>query len=210
MAEALNELGNQQANPTEKTMAAVERFLGYAATWPNASIEYRPSNMKLIIESDASHLSVPLGRSRAGGHHRLQAVDEEVTGKPNGSIDIISKIIPNVTGSVAESEYAAMYINATIAEQRRDTLQEIGYPQEATEIFGDNQCAVGLANETHKQKMSKAVDHKFHWIRDRIKQQHFKATWRPGKTNLADYFTKAHPVGEHRERRRMYVVDVLE
>ena len=119
MAEALNELGNQQANPTEKTMAAVERFLGYAATWPNASIEYRPSNMKLIIESDASHLSVPLGRSRAGGHHRLQAVDEEVTGKPNGSIDIISKIIPNVTGSVAESEYAAMYINATSRTTKR-------------------------------------------------------------------------------------------
>ena len=33
---------------------------------------------------------------------------------------------------------------------------------------------------------------RFKWLLDRAQQGQFKIYWRPGKTNLADYFTKHH------------------
>jgi hypothetical protein len=64
---------------------------------------------------------------------------------------------------------------------------------------------VGVANKTVKQRRSKAIDMRYHWIRDRVTQGHFTVTWRPGKTNLADFFTKAHPASHQREMRQYFV-----
>ncbi len=47
---------------------------------------------------------------------------------------------------------------------------DMGYPQPPTTILCDNTSAIGLANDTIKQKRSKAIDMRFHWIRDRIRQ----------------------------------------
>jgi hypothetical protein len=123
----------------------------------------------------------------------------------NGAIDCISTIIPSVVSSAFEAEYAAMFLNATTAEGIRNILSDLGYPQGATPITSDNQCAVGVANRTVKQRRSKAIDMRYHWIRDRVDQGHFTVTWRPGKTNLADFFTKAHPAKHHREVRHLFV-----
>jgi hypothetical protein len=46
----------------------VHQFLDYAATYPNAIITYKASDMILAIHSDTSYLSEPKARSRAGGH----------------------------------------------------------------------------------------------------------------------------------------------
>lgn len=69
----------------------------------------------------------------------------------------------------------------------------------------DNACAAGIANKTVKQKRSKAMDMRFDWIRDRVKQGQFFVYWRKGEENLADYFTKHHPVEHHRKMRPTYL-----
>ena len=56
-----------------------------------------------------------------------------------------------------------------------------------------------------KQKRSKAIDMRYHWIRDQVKQDKLCVTWQKGTTNLADYFTKAHPVWYHKTNRSLYV-----
>jgi hypothetical protein len=38
-----------------------------------------------------------------------------------------------------------------------------------------------------------------------VGQGHFTVTWRPGKTNLADFLTKAHPVKHQLEMRKIFV-----
>ena len=55
--------------------------------------------------------------------------------------------------------------------------------------------------------MSKTVDMRFHWIRDRVKQRHFTIEWRRGTDNLADYFTKEHPLRHFRNMRSFFVTD---
>eukprot|EP01034_Spumella_vulgaris_P028684 gene28684-35585_t len=206
MLTAVNKIGSRQARPTQAVLGAVSHLLQYAASWPDATIVYHASGMQLALHSDASYLSETHSRSRAGGIHFLTDLDKlNDPSAINGAIDCISTIIPSVVASAFEAEYAAMYINATTAEGIRTTLCDLGYPQGATPLVSDNQCAVGVANRSVKQRRSKAIDMRYHWIRDRVSQKHFNVSWRPGKTNLADFFTKSHPASHHREMRSLYV-----
>jgi hypothetical protein len=109
--------------------------------------------------------------------------------------------------SAAEAEYGALFMAAREAEAIRMTLADLGYPQQATSLICDNKCAVSLGNNTIIPKKSKSIDMNFHWVRDRIKQNHFTLTWAPGSSNLADFFTKAHAVKHHRAIRYLYVYD---
>ncbi len=49
---------------------------------------------------------------------------------------------------------------------------------------------------------------RFHWLRDRESQDQFKIYWRPGKTKLADYFTKHHPPNHHTNVRAEFLTKV--
>jgi hypothetical protein len=119
----------------------------------------------------------------------------------NGAIHAVSSIIPSVVASAAEAEYAALFMLAQEGEYLRRVLDNMGYPQTPTRILCDNQYAVGLA----KAKRTKSIDMRYHWIRDRVAQGHFKVTWRPGEHNLAYFFTKALPVHTHQTLMRLLV-----
>jgi hypothetical protein len=41
------------------------------------------------------------------------------------------------------------------------------------------------------------MDMRFEWLLDREQQEQYKIYWRPGKTDLADYFMKHHPPSHH-------------
>jgi hypothetical protein len=72
-------------------------------------------------------------------------------------------------------------------------------------MITDNQVACGIANDSVKQKRSKAMDMRFYWIRDRINRKQFHVFWKRGNTNLADYPSKHHPVSKHRAMRPLYL-----
>jgi hypothetical protein len=40
-----------------------------------------------------------------------------------------------------------------------------------------------------------------------VELQELRVDWKPGSENLADYFTKTHPVHHHIEQRHVYVKD---
>ena len=107
--------------------------------------------------------------------------------------------------SAAESEVAALFMNAQEAVSIRNTLNELGHKQPATRIKTDNQTAQGIITNTIKQKRSKAIDMRFYWLRDRQEQGQFDIYWEPGKHNLADYFTKHHLSIYHKLVRSIYL-----
>ena len=65
---ALSTIAREQANPTQQTLQKFTTFLNYMATHPDAIISFYKSDMILQIHSDASYLTAPKSRSRAGGH----------------------------------------------------------------------------------------------------------------------------------------------
>jgi hypothetical protein len=117
----------------------------------------------------------------------------------NGSILNVASVIKNVVASAAESEAGACFHNAQSGAPLRVTLTELGRTQPPTPLRTDNSTDFGILNETIKQKGSKAMDMRYHWLTDRIRQKQFDVYWQPGRENLADYHTKHHSAQHHKE-----------
>ena len=108
--------------------------------------------------------------------------------------------------SACESKYASLFKVAQSAEVIRNTLQDMGYSQVATKLLCDNTCATGTANSTAKQKRSKAINMRFHWIRDRVEDGHFDIMWIAGGENIADFFTKNLSVATYKKFKSKIVL----
>ena len=107
--------------------------------------------------------------------------------------------------SAAEAELGVLFINAKEAVYIRNILEEMGHPQPPTPIQTDNSIANGVVNNIIQPKQMKAMDRRFHWLRDRMNQGQFRFHWRPGPTNLADYWTKFHTAAHHKNFRREFL-----
>jgi hypothetical protein len=118
---------------------------------------------------------------------------------------VLCQILREVVSSAAEAELAALFHNGKTACPLRICLEELGHPQPPTPIVTDNSTASGIANDTVKQKRSKAIDMRFYWIRDRVRQGQFHIYWKKGILNRADYFTKHHPASHHQQIRSSYL-----
>ena len=201
MLTALSALASEQANPTEATMKKCKQFLDYAASQEEAVITYKASDMKLAIHSDASYLSEPKARSRAGGHFFLTKQTND-TDPDNGAVLNVAQVIKSVMSSAAEAELGALFINAKLAVPMRHTLEELGHPQGRTPIQTDNSTAHGVINGKIQPKQTKAMDMRYYWLKDREAQNFFQFHWKPGKNNLADYWTKHHAAIHHANIRK--------
>ncbi len=147
----LSDLSLQQSAPTKNTMKQVNQFYDYMWTHPDAIIRYRASDMILNIHSDASYLSAPKARSRAGGYFFLGSLPRD--GDPirlNGAIHISCTILKLIAASAAEAELGALFLNAQEAKIMRLVLTELGHPQPPTPIHIDNTTTVGIINSTVK------------------------------------------------------------
>jgi hypothetical protein len=198
------------ARTTETTAKAVAHLLNYAASNPDAKVRYHASGMCLKIHSDASYLSEPKARSRAGGHFFLSSnsplpTATSVPPPENGAIHTLCSIMKMVLASATEAELGACFFNAKEGVMIRIILEEMGHPQPTTPIQVDNSCAAGIANDTVKQRRSKAIDMRFYWLKDRECQGQFHIHWRSGKENLADYQTKHFSAAHHRRMRPTYL-----
>ena len=205
MLVALNGLASAQTKATSTTADALVHLLNYCTTYPDATIQYHASDMILHLHSDASYLSLPEARSRAGGHLFLSTKPSTKPTPNNGPVLNIVKVLRNVMSSAAEAETGALFHNCKEATILRNSLADMGYPQPPTPVQTDNSTASGIVNDTVKQQRSKAIDMRFYWVRDRIKQGHFHVFWAPGRDNLGDYFTKHHPPSHHWHIRPVYL-----
>jgi hypothetical protein len=168
----LNDIAMEQTKATEKTKAATNQMLDYLATHPDATIRYHASETILHIHSDASYLSVSNARSRLGGLFFLGNKSPEQD-KLNGSILNVASGVKNVFASAAESEVGACFHNAQSGAPLRVTLTELGHTQPPMPLRTYNSTAYSIVNETIKQKRSKAMDMRYHWLTDRVRQKQF-------------------------------------
>jgi hypothetical protein len=188
-------LASEQASPTTATIVRLDRLLGYVAAHPNSLKVFRASAMILRFLSDAFYLSRARAGSVAGSHHFLEDAPDDAPF--NHPISTHSTRIPVVCSFVVEAEYGAPFAAGRIATNERQISQDMGHPQPPTPIFCDNEVAIGLATDSINLKMSKSLDMRFHWLRDRVKQHQFRIVFVPGAINIADFFTKALPVARH-------------
>ena len=86
----------------------------------------------------------------------------------------------------------------------------MGHPQGHTPIQTDNSTANGIPNNTIKQQRSRAIDIRYHWVNDLVKQGHFHIFWAPVSTNLAEYYPKHLSAYHHKCIHPLYVCSVAD
>jgi hypothetical protein len=82
----------------------------------------------------------------------------------------------------------------------RTILAKLTWPQPATNMHTDNDAAKKIATKEIRPKRSKAIDMRYHWIRDRTIDGIFNVIWTPNTApciQSADALTKIQPVNTH-------------
>ncbi len=167
----LSSLAATQAKPTAQTLFLINWLLDYVATNPDGILTYEKSDMVLAVHSNASYLSEPAARSRAGGHFFCSSnVDDPPN---NGAVLNVSKILKAVMSSAAEAELGALYINAREAIPMQHLLEDMEHKQPPTPIQTDNSTALGVVTNNIQPHCTKAMDMRFYWLRCRDSQGQF-------------------------------------
>ena len=181
MLVALSAIASDQADPTKNTMKRAKLFLDYAASHPDAILTFSSSNMVLCVHSDASYLTEPKSRSRAGGHFFMS--DNSDNPKNNGDVLNIAQIIKAVMSSAAEAEIGALYLNSRQAIPARTCIIKMGHLQPPTPVQTDDMTALCFVLKNLQLKATKSIDMKFWWMRCRAAQQQFRYYLGAGKFN---------------------------
>jgi hypothetical protein len=175
MLVAIRNISTQQAKGTQATMQAIPHLLNYCATHPNATICYIASDICLHVDSDASYLSVSKARSRVAGFPYLSSRPRDPNNPlvstnppPPSNVTILTPchIMREALSSTAEAKLGGLFYNGKEACPICITLEELGYPQPTTVIVTDNSTASSVANNSIKQKRSKAINMQFNWTHD--------------------------------------------
>ena len=148
---ALSTISFEQSSATSNTAKKITQLLNYLATNPDATIRYKRSDMVLWVHSDASYLSLPKARSRAGGMYFLSdkhpSPNNPANFEPtlNRIVYLVCKILRNIMESAAEAELGGLFLNCQESVPIRITLEEMGHPQPPTPVQVDNSTALGIA-----------------------------------------------------------------
>ena len=204
MLVALSAITADQSVPTKMTYEKTLFFLDYVVSHPDAILTFERSNMILAVHSDASYLTEPKSRSRAGGRFYMADGAEE-DDPANGIVHNIAQVIRNVMTSAADAKNGALFVNSRFAIPARQLLDEMGHSQPPTPIQTDNTTALGFVTKNLQPKATKSTKMNYWFMRDRQDRKQFKYYWKPGnKINCGDYFTKHICVAHHKEQRPFF------
>jgi hypothetical protein len=126
----------------------------------------------------------------------------------NGAIHTLSSIMKVVLSSATKAETGSAFFNCKYSVPICTCLTEMGPTQPCTPVQVDDNCAAGIINCTIKQRRSKVIDMRFHWLQDRVYQKQFHIHWQKGPDKLTDYFTKHQAPLHHRRMRSKYLLEL--
>ena len=96
---------------------------------------------------------------------------------------------PTVSLSSTEAEYIGLSIAMQEGIWLRSLLNELGYKQQTSTIFGDNMSSLKIADGGQTSR-SKHIDVRHHFIRDHLEKSLFKLKYMQSEQLCADFLTK--------------------
>jgi hypothetical protein len=125
----------------------------------------------LRIGGDASHLSESKACFHAAGCHCLSSHPNKLDGKLppfNGLINALCSIMREIVSSASEADLGALFHNDKEACPLSTALEEMGHPQPPAMVEMGNSALASIANDSTKQKHSKATGVGFCQMHDRV------------------------------------------
>ncbi|KAK4702059.1 putative transposase, partial [Phenoliferia sp. Uapishka_3] len=127
-----------------------------------------------------------------------QSMTGNVTMLAGGPVDWLSRRQPTVATSTCHAKYHALSETGGSTFHARQLMAELGFPQDGpTNLDGDNQGSLAVANSTGSHKRSKPIDIHYHYICELIERGEIKVSYINTKDNIADIMTKGLGRGDH-------------
>jgi len=190
IAYAVNTLARYVTKPSPKLLGAVNKVIRYLKTTKTLGIRFTKDDLKghgvnvLIAYSDSSDADCHITRRSTGGYSLFYN---------SGPTSWKSHRQTLCTRSSMESELDE--VAATVAEIKhvRDIADGLGFPQEATPLFVDNQAAIRSSENPCMSSHSKHIGRRYGFVREAVEDGVVMLIYTPTKVNIADIFTKPLP-----------------
>lgn len=188
---AVQVLSQFMQRPKQSHMEAAMRVSRYVKGSPGLGLFYPvASQPTLVVYCDSDWAACPNTRRSVTGY-AIKLGDSLISWK--------SKKKHTVSRSSAEAEYRSM--SAAIAETIWITglLTEMGFQvTKLVPLYYDNKAAIQIASNPIFHERTKHIEIDCHFIREKIKDGLIKPEFVPTGSQLADVFTKALGVAQHR------------
>lgn len=197
---ACSALGSIQLNPGPEHWELLMGVCRYIKGTIDYGLLYRPPSLG---EDGAGSGLKPLGyvdADWAGCINTRRSTSGYVFFMGGAPVSWSSKRQSVVALSSTESEYIALTRGAQQAMWMKYWLDEVDLPEDFPfELFCDNLGAISLTETTKAHGLSKHLQIRFHYIRDRVEADEIHVKAISTHDNIADIFTKALPKATHRK-----------
>jgi hypothetical protein len=187
-------------DPTETHWTAAKRVLRYLKGTKTAALHYcKDKNKQLVGYADSDYAEDITRKSTAGCVFVLAG----------GAIAWSSRKQSQVASSTTEAEYVAFSEAAKegawlrqlcIDAERQNCLLE----DESVLLYGDNQACLVIARDPEHHGRTKAIDVRYHHVRDLIARSIITPEYKSTEHMLADGLTKALPTNRLEAHKRAY------
>jgi hypothetical protein len=167
-------------NESDRLLRRFPRELIQKSSWTpeprrtiSASVVFHRSDMRLICYSDASYLNETKARSRCGGYFYL--------GDANISMALFS---PGAQSSALSPLRRRKVSWRPIHEHQGGCLPK-KHSGGLCSHRHRQRFVFAVVNGTCKAKRSRAMNMRYHWLRDRVGQAQFEVVWCKGEVNVA-------------------------
>ena len=183
IAESVSRLCRHMAAPTAAHWKAAKRVLAYLSHTSTHGITFRRGPLVPSGSTDADWAGDVGSRNSTTGY----------VFQINGAcISWKSQLQKSVALSTAEAEYMALAAAAQDAIYLRQLLTEMGVPQHAPTVIGeDNQACIAMATNAVTSSRAKHIDIRYHFMRDLINSGEIILKYVPTSDMIADMLTKA-------------------
>jgi hypothetical protein len=182
IAFAVTRLAQYAANPSQEHMDKALYICKYLAGTANYELIYDGSSNKgLLAYSDSDF---------AGCTDTRRSITGYMVKLANGIICWQSHAQKTVALSSTEAEYMAISDCSRQIVWLQSLLGELGFAQERTPIYGDNQGSIFIGSNPVQDRRTKHIDTRYHFIREKIVEGKVEVFFVEGNKNIADMFTK--------------------
>jgi len=186
IAYAVGALGRHAATPGEEHQHALNRVFRYLSATKDWGLVYQrgsPEGLMLTSYIDTDWANDLGDRKSTSGYMFKLA---------GGAISWSSKKQSSVVLSSTEAEYIAGAHTAKELVWLRRLLGDIGMPDDnPTVLRMDNQSAIAIAKNPQFHNRTKHIEVRYHYLRNKVKEEELKLEYVPTGEQTANALTKA-------------------
>jgi hypothetical protein len=193
IAFTVNKLSKYSSNPDSTHLCALKHLLRYIRGTFNYCLTYKGTadqQPPLIAYCDADYANDLDDRLSTSGYAVMLC---------GGAISWAARRQTVIADSTTNAEYIAIAEATKDVMWWRPMLNQLGYNISApTSLFNDNQGSIFLAHNGDNGSRSKAIDVKYHLIRQELRNNTIDLTYVATQHNVADLLTKGLARNRHR------------